>query len=84
MNLTLDIDEETAARVSKIAAAQDMTVEAMVAEYLTGIANSPVAARLERIAKFRDALELTEGEASIINLNREDIYDRPYRYYYGE
>ena len=30
MNLTLDIDEETAARVSKIAAARDMTVEAMV------------------------------------------------------
>ena len=84
MNLTLDIDEETAARVSKIAAAQDMTVAAMVSEYLTGIANSPAAARLERIAKFRDALERTEGEASIINLNREDIYDRPYRYYYGE
>ena len=84
MNLILDIDEETAAKVSKIAAARDMTVEAMVAEYLTGIANSPAAARLERIAKFRDALERMEDEVRIINLNREDIYDRPYRYYYGQ
>ncbi len=84
MNLTLDIDEETAARVSKIAAARDMTVEAMVAEYLRGIANSPAAARLERIAKFRESLERAEDESSIINMNRDDIYDRPYRYYYGE
>lgn len=84
MKLTLDIDEEIAARVSKIAAARDMTVEAMVKEYLTGIANSHAASRLERITKFRDALELTEDEARIINLNRDDIYDRPYRFYYGE
>ena len=84
MNLRLDIDEETAARVSKIAAARDMTVEALVVEYLTGIANSPAAARLERIAKFRESLERSEDEARIINLNRDDIYDRPYRYYYGE
>ena len=84
MKFTLDIDEEIAAKVSKIAAARDMTVEAMVEEYLTGIANSHAASRLERIAKFRDALERTENEARIINLNRDDIYDRPYRYYYGE
>ncbi|MDE2788779.1 MAG: DUF6364 family protein [Chloroflexota bacterium] len=84
MKLTLDIDEETAAKVSKIAAAKDMTVEAMVEEYLRGIANSHAASRLERITKFRDALERTEDEARIINLNRDDIYDRPYRFYYGE
>lgn len=39
MNLTVDIDEETAAKVSKIAAAQDTTVAAMVSEYLTAMAN---------------------------------------------
>ena len=84
MKLTLDIDEEIAAKVSKIAAARDMTVEVMVEEYLMGITSSHAASRLERIAKFRDALERTENEARIINLNRDDIYDRPYRYYYGE
>ena len=84
MNLTLDIDEEIAAKVSKIAAARDMTVEAMVAEYLTGIATSPAASRLERIAKMREAIESTEEKAGILNLNLEDIYDRPYRHYYGE
>ena len=60
MNLTLDIDEETAARVSRIAAARDMTVEAMVAEYLTGIANSEAGARLERIARMREAIDRGE------------------------
>ena len=84
MKLILAIDEETEAKVSKIAAARDMTVEAMVEEYLTGIANSHAASRLERIAKFRDALERTEDEARIVNLNRDDLHDRPYRYYYGE
>ena len=84
MKLTLDIDDEIAAKVSKIAAARDMTVEAMVNEYLKGIANSHAASRLERITKFRDALECTEDEVRIINLNRDDIYDRPYRFYYGE
>ena len=84
MNLTLDIDDEIVAKVSRIAEARDMTVAEMVAEYLTGIATSPAASRLERIAKFRDALERTEDEAKIRNLNREDIYDRPYRHYYGE
>ena len=39
INLTLDFDEETAAKVSKIAASQDTTVAAMVSEYLTAMAN---------------------------------------------
>ena len=40
--------------------------------------------RLERIAKFRESPERAEDEARIVNLNREDIYDRPYRFYYGK
>ena len=84
MNLTMDIDDAIVAKVNKIAAARDMTVEAMVAEYLTSIATSHAAGRLERIAKFRESLERAENEAGIVNLNRDDIYDRPYRHYYGE
>lgn len=84
MNLTLDIDEEIAAKASKIAEARNMTVEAMVAEYLTGIATSEAAARLERIDKVREAIANAEADAGIISLNRDDLYDRPYRYYYGK
>ena len=84
MNLTLDIDEETAAKVSKIAAAQDTTVAAMVAEYLTSIANSKAGARLERIARMRDAIDRGEGEFGSPVRTRDDLYDRPYRYYYGQ
>ena len=84
MKLTLDIDEETAARVSKIAAAQDMTVEALVTEYLSGIANSEAGARLERIARMREAIDRGEGELGSPARTRDDLYDRPYRYYYGQ
>ena len=84
MNLTLDIDDEIAAKVSKIAAARDMTVADMVVEYLTGVAYSAATARLERIPKIREAIENAEREAGFLNLNRDDIYDRPYRYYYGQ
>ena len=84
MNLNLDINEETAARVSRIAAAQDMTVEAMVAEYLMGIASSEAGARLERIARMREAIDRGEGELGSPTRTRDDLYDRPYRFYYGQ
>ena len=84
MEIKLNIDDELAAKVNRIASARDMTMEAMVVEYLTGIATSPAASRLERIAKMREAIESAEEKAGILNLNREDIYDRPYRHYYGE
>lgn len=84
MNLTLDIDEEIAAKVSKIAAAQATTVEAMVAEYLTGVATSPAASRLERIARMREAIDRGEGEVGSPVRTRDDLYDRPYRHYYGQ
>ena len=84
MKLTLDIDEEIAAKVSKIAAARDLTVEAMVEEYLTGVAYSEATARLERIPKIREAIEKAEMEAGFVNLDRDDMYDRPLRFYYGQ
>ena len=84
MKLNLDIDEQVLARVSKMAEARDMTVEAMVVEYLTGIATSEASARLERIPKIREAIENAEQEAGFLNMNRDDTYDRPFRYYYGK
>lgn len=84
MKLALDIDEETMAKVSKIAAARGITVEAMVTEYLSGIANSEAGARLERIARMREAIDRGEGELGSPARTRDDLYDRPYRYYYGQ
>ena len=84
MELKLEIDEHILTKVSTIADARDMTVEAMVVEYLIGIATSEASARLERIDKVREAIKNAEDKAGIINLNRDDLYDRPYRYYYGQ
>lgn len=84
MTLNLDIDEQVLAKVSKIAQAQDTTVAAMVVEYLTSIANSEASARLERIPKIREAIEKAEREAGFVNMNRDDMYDRPLRFYYGK
>ncbi len=84
MELRLDIDDYVLSKVSAIGDARDMTVEAMVVEYLTGIATSEASARLERIDKVREAIKNAEDKAGIINLNRDDLYDRPYRYYYGQ
>ena len=84
MELRLDIDDHVLSKASAIADARDMTVEAMVVEYLTGIATSEASARLERIDKVREAIKNAEDKAGIINLNRDDLYDRPYRYYYGQ
>ncbi len=84
MKLKLDIDEHILTKVSAIAGARDTTVAAMVVEYLTSIANSEASARLERISKIREAIEKAEREAGFVNMNRDDMYDRPLRFYYGK
>ena len=84
MRITLDIDDEIVRKVKKIASAQDMTVAEMIAEYLTAIANSDANARLERIARMRAAIDRSEGELQTRAWTRDDLYDRPYRYYYNQ
>ena len=84
MKLNLDIDEQVLARASKMAEARDMTVEAMVVEYLTGIATSEASARLERIDKLRESIDRYGRDMGPRTWSREDLYDRPYRYYYGQ
>ena len=77
MNLTLDIDEETAAKVSKIAAARDMTVEAMVVEYLTGIAGSRADAteRKAQADKFRETVTKYSRDMGPRTWTRDDLYE---------
>ena len=84
MEITLNIDEEVMQKVSMIADAQDTTVVAMVEEYLTAIATSKAIARLERITRMREAIDHKERELGTGTWNRDDLYDRPYRYYYNQ
>ena len=79
MNLTLDIDEETAARVSRIAAARDMTVEALVAEYLRGIANIEAEAdatlRKAQAAQLMETFERLSRDMGPRTWTRDDLYE---------
>ena len=84
MRLTLDIDEEVAAKIGKIAAARDMTVEAMVGEYLTGIANDDSAERKAQAAQLIKTFERLSRDMAPRTWTRDDLYDRPYSYHYGE
>ena len=84
MELKLDIDEHILTKVSTIADARDTTVAELVVEYLTGIATSEASARLERIAKLRESIDRYGRDMGPRTWTREDLYDRPYRYYYGQ
>jgi hypothetical protein len=76
-NITLAIDEKVLAKVRRAAARKDTTVNALVREYLTRLAEQD-----DRAAKARQ--ELVElAKRSTLELgpdwkwNREEIYDRP-------
>ena len=75
MNLTLDIDEEIAAKVSKIAAAQDTTVAAMVAEYLTAMVDDAVTERKANAAKLMETFERLSRDMGPRTWTREDLYE---------
>lgn len=75
MKLTLDIDEEIAAKVSKIAAARDMTVEAMVTEYLMGMANDDSAERKAQAARLMKTFERLSRKTDLRGWSRDDLYE---------
>ena len=76
-NITLAIDEKVLKGVRRYAAAHDTTVNGLVREYLTRIANED-----DRLVQARKDL-LTLAETSPARLgsawkwNREELYDRP-------
>lgn len=74
-NITLSIDEDILDRVKVLAAERRTTVNAMVRDYLTGIAAAED--RTERAR--RRLLELareSKGELGSVTWKREDLYDR--------
>ena len=93
MDITLNIDAEIIAKASRIAAAQDTTLAALVAEYLVALANHDGASdhngdaagvRLERIARRRETADRNDQQAATRSWTREDLYDRPYHRYYDQ
>ena len=76
MKLTLEIDEEIAAKVSEIAAARDMTVEAMVTEYLMGMAGSHAdpTERKAQADKFRETVTKYSRDMGPRTWTRDDLY----------
>jgi hypothetical protein len=74
-NITLAVEDEVLAEVRKYAAIRGTTVNALVRDYLTGVANSE-----SRAKKAREEL-LKLAEESTLDLgtwkwNREELYDR--------
>lgn len=83
MKLTLDIDEEIAAKVSKIAAARDLTVEAMVEEYLMGIANDDSAERKAQAARLMETFERLSRDMGPRTWTRDELYEERFERYSG-
>ena len=97
MDITLNIDAKIIAKASRIAAAQDTTLAAMVSEYLAALANHDGASdhnsngngdaagvRLERIARLRETADRNDQQAATRSWTRDDLYDRPYHHYYDQ
>ena len=75
MNLTLDIDEATATKVNKIAANRNMTVESLVVEYLTGIADDAAAERKANAANLMETFEQLSRNIGPRTWTRDDLYE---------
>ena len=83
MNLTLDIDDEIVAKVSRIAEARDMTVAEMVAEYLTAMVDDTVAVRKANAAKLMETLEKLSRDMGPRTWTRDDLYEERLERYGG-
>jgi len=74
-NITLSVDEKVLAKVRRIAAEKDTTVNAMVRDYLTHVAGQD-----ERVKQAMQELEEMTRDSGVeigpITWKREDLYDR--------
>lgn len=85
MNITVDIDDQIAEKVSKIAIEKNTTLTAMVQKYLTSLADDApaldAAAGKEAADKFRESVRQLSRPMGPRNWTRDDLYDRPYAYF---
>ncbi len=73
-NITLSVDDEVLAAVRKHAVEQNSTVNALVREYLTGIALQTDRAKAARL-RMRQLSEQSKGELGP-KVNRDELYER--------
>ena len=81
MNITLNIDDEVAEKVGRIAADKNTTLTAMVQEYLTSVADADTvaldaAAREEAVNKLKESWDRLSRPMGPRNWTRDDLYDR--------
>jgi Arc/MetJ family transcription regulator len=74
-NITLAIDDEVLARVRRIAAEKNTTVNALVREYLTHLAGREDRVR-EAVRQLKEASENSELKVGPITWKRDDLYER--------
>ena len=74
-NITLSVDENVLAAVRRHAAERDSTVNALVREYLTGLAAHEDRAKRAR-AKLRQLSAQSEGRLGKKTWTREQLHDR--------
>ena len=74
-NITLSIDDEVLAVVRRHAAERNSTVNALVREYLTNLAQHQDRARRAR-ARLRQLSNQSQGRLGKKTWTREDLHDR--------
>ncbi len=74
MNITLSIDEQIVKKVRKIAIDRDTTLNAMVREYLTSVAESDLAVRKEQAAQLMSSTERLARDMGPRSWTREDLH----------
>jgi hypothetical protein len=74
-NITLSVDEEVLAAARRHAAERNSTVNALVREYLTNLAQHQDRARRAR-ARLRQLSKQSKGRLGKKTWTREDLHDR--------
>jgi hypothetical protein len=74
-NITLSVDDEVLAAVRRHAAERNSTVNALVREYLTTLAQHQDRARRARV-RLRQLSKQSQGRLGKKTWTREDLHDR--------
>jgi hypothetical protein len=74
-NITLSVDDGVLAAVRQLAAERNSTVNSLVREYLTGLAQQQTAARTAR-ARLRELSDQSTGRLGRKTWTRADLHER--------
>ena len=74
-NITLSVDDEILAAVRRLAAERNSTVNALVREYLTNLAQHQDRARRARV-RLRQLSKQSQGRLGKKTWTRDDLHDR--------